>query len=257
MELLNFKYDKYNVIYPKTYFQFLKEVFVLDVYRTSLIRKNDIVLDLGASTGDFCIIASKKAGANGTVIALEPDSDSYELLKYNIQRNKCQNVISINIGVGKEDDDQEKEIIAPFNKPSRGKISTLETILENIGMSKRIDFIKMDIEGSEVEVMAKSINIIKQADVVSLEFHGTRCQIDELLLNHGFFFKPITMTYIYKKIMKNLLLHPFTLCNIYMDTVFNNPHIIHKAITGFDMTKDQLLAGSYIKGKDIHNLVRY
>jgi hypothetical protein len=42
-----------------------------------------------------------------------------------------------------------------------------------------------------------------------------------------------------------------------MDTVFNNPQIIHKAITGFDMTKDQLLAGSYIKGKDIHNLVRY
>jgi FkbM family methyltransferase len=256
MELLNFKYDKYNVIYPKTYFQFLKEVFVLDVYRTSLIRKNDIVLDLGAGTGDFCIIASKKAGANGTVIALEPDSDNYQLLKYNIQRNKCQNVIPINIGVGKEDD-QEKEIIAPFDKPSRGKISTLETILEKIGMSKRIDFIKMDIEGSEVEVIAKSINIIKQADVVSLEFHGTRRRIDELLLNHGFFFKPITMTYIYKRIVKNLLLHPLTLCNIYMDTVFHNPQIIHKAITGFDMTKDQLLAGSYIKGKDIHNLVRY
>jgi FkbM family methyltransferase len=256
MELLNFKYDKYNVIYPKTYFQFLKEVFVLDVYRTSLIRKNDIVLDLGAGTGDFCIIASKKAEANGTVIALEPDSDNYELLKYNIQRNKCQNVIPINIGVGKEDD-QEKEIIAPFDKPSRGKISTLETILEKIGMSKRIDFIKMDIEGSEVEVIAKSINIIKQADVVSLEFHGTRRRIDELLLNHGFFFKPITMTYIYKRIVKNLLLHPLTLCNIYMDTVFHNPQIIHKAITGFDMTKDQLLAGSYIKGKDIHNLVRY
>src|SRR5919198_3186319 len=250
MELAKFKYSKYNVIYPRTYFQFLKEVFVLDVYRTNLIRKNDVVLDLGACTGDFCIIASKKVGANGAVIALEPDSDNYELLKYNIQRNKCQNVIPINIGVGKEDD-QEKEIIAPFDKPSRGKISTLETILEKIGMSKRIDFIKMDIEGSEVEVLAKSINIIKQADVVSLEFHGTRRRIDELLLNHGFFFKPITMTYIYKKIVKNLLLHPLMLCNIYMDTAFNNPQIIHKAITGFDMTKDQLLAGSYIKGKDI------
>jgi FkbM family methyltransferase len=248
MELVNFKYDEYDVIYPRTYFQFLKEVFVLDVYRTNLIRKNDVVLDLGACTGDFCIIASKKVGANGAVIALEPDADNYELLKFNIQRNKCQNVIPVNIGVGKEDN-QEKQITAPFDKPSRGKISALETILEKIDMSKNIDFIKMDIEGAEVDVISKSINIIKQADVVSLEFHGTRRRIDELLLTHGFFFKPITMAYIYKRIIKNLLLHPLTLCNIYMDTVLNNPHIIHKAITGFDMTKDQLLAGTYIKGK--------
>src|SRR5919198_3148372 len=167
MELAKFKYSKYNVIYPRTYFQFLKEVFVLDVYRTNLIRKNHVVLDLGACTGDFCIIASKKVGANGIVIALEPDADNYELLKFNIRRNKCQNVIALNIGVGKEDD-QEKEITAPFDKLCRGKISTLETILEKIGMDKRINFIKMDIEGAEVDVISKSINIIKQADVISL-----------------------------------------------------------------------------------------
>ena len=247
MELISFKYDEYNVICP-SYFQFLKEVFILDVYRTSLIRKNDIVLDLGACTGDFCIIASKKVGANGVVIALEPDPDNYKLLKFNIQRNNCQNVIPLNSGVGQENN-QEKEIIAPFDKPSRGKISTLETILEQLDMDKRIDFIKMDIEGAEAEVINTSIDTFKQADVISLEFHGTKDRIDELLLNHGFFFKPITMAYVYKRLVKNLLLHPLMLCNIYMDTVINNPQIIRKAITGFDMTKDQLLAGSYIKEK--------
>ena len=165
MELVNFKYEKYDVIYPRTYFQFLKEVFVLDVYLSYLIKKKDIVLDLGASTGDFCIIASQKVGPNGMVIALEPDADNYELLKYNIQRNKCQNVIPLNIGVGKEEG-QEKEIIAPFDKQSRGKISTLETILEEVGIDKKIDFIKMDIEGVEVDVIYTSINTFKEADVV-------------------------------------------------------------------------------------------
>jgi hypothetical protein len=111
----------------------------------------------------------------------------------------------------------------------------------------------MDIEGEEVDVIHTSVDTFKDADVISLEFHGTRSRIDELLLNHDFFFKPITMTYIYKRIFKNLLLHPFTLYNIYMDTIVNNPGIINKAITGFDMTKDQLLAGSYIK---LHHLVR-
>jgi FkbM family methyltransferase len=255
MELVNFKYEKYNLIYPRTYFQFLKEVFVLDVYRSYLIKKKDVVLDLGASTGDFCIIASKKVGANGIVIALEPDADNYEILKYNIQRNKCQNVIPLNIGVGNEDG-QEKEIIAPFDKQSRGKISRLETILEEVGIGKKIDFIKMDIEGAEIDVIYASLNTFKQADVISLEFHGTRQRVDELLLNHGFVFKPVTMTYVYKRILKNLLLHPFTLCRVYMDTIFNNPEIIGKAIAGLDMTKGRFLAGSYIKRKGQHNLAR-
>jgi FkbM family methyltransferase len=255
MELMNFKYDEYNVIYPRSYFQFLKEVFVLDVYRSSLIKRNDIVLDLGACTGDFCIIASKKVGHKGVVIALEPDSENYELLKFNVKKNKCQNVIAVNIGVGREDD-QEKEIIAPFDKPSRGKISTLETILKKIGIDKTINFIKVDIEGAEVDVIHTSIDTFKNADIISLEFHGTKSRIDELLLNHDFFFKPITMTYVYKRILKNLLLHPLTFFNIYMDTIISNPRIINKAITGFDMTKDQLLAGSYIKGKNIHHLAR-
>ena len=255
MELMNFKYDEYNVIYPRSYFQFLKEVFVLDVYRSSLIKRDDIVLDLGACTGDFCIIASNKVGRNGIVIALEPDSDNYELLKFNIKKNKCQNVIAVNIGAGREDD-QEKEIIAPFDKPSRGKISTLETIIKKIGIDKTINFIKMDIEGEEVDVINKSIDTFKNADVISLEFHGTKSIIDELLLHHNFFFRPITMTYIYKRIFKNLLLHPITLFNSYIDTIVSNPHVINKAITGFDMTKDQLLAGSYVKGKNIHHLAR-
>ena len=255
MDLVRFKYDKYDVIFPRTYFQFLKEVFVLDVYRTGLIRKNDVVLDVGACTGDFCIIASKKVGVTGAVIALEPDPDNFELLKFNIQRNKCQNVTAVNIGVGKEDN-QDREIKAPFDKPSRGRISTLETILEKIGVSKKIDFIKMDIEGAEVDVISKSIDTIKHADVISLEFHDTKSTIDQLLLKHDFFFKPITMTYIYRRIIKNVLSHPLTLWNVYTDTAVKNPHLIQKAITGFDMTKEQLLAGSYIKGKDIHNLAR-
>jgi FkbM family methyltransferase len=255
MELEKFEYDKYDVIFPRTYFQFLKEVFVLDVYRAGLIRRNDVVLDMGACTGDFCIVASKKVGAKGSVIALEPDPDNYELLKFNIQRNKCQNVMPLNIGVGKEDN-QDTEITAPFDKPSRGKLSTLETILEKAGMSKKLDFIKMDIEGAEVDVITKSINTIKQAEVVSLEFHDTKGRIDHLLLQHDFYFKPITMSYIYKRIIKNLLFHPLTLWNVYTDSVLSNPRIIQKAISGFDMTKQRLLVGSYIKGKGIHNLAR-
>ena len=186
MELANFKYDEYNVIYRRTYFQFLKEVFVLDVYRSSLIKKNDIVLDLGACTGDFCIIASKKVGPNGVVIALEPDSDNYELLKFNVKKNKCQKVIVVNVGVGKEDD-HEKEIIAPFDKPSWGRISTLETILKEIGIDDMINFIKMDIEGAEVLALNEATNTLKQLRKAIVEVHGDNFdKVKQTLQAHDF-----------------------------------------------------------------------
>jgi FkbM family methyltransferase len=248
MQLRRFEYDGYDIVYPRFHFQFIKEVFFLDVYRTNLLKENDIVLDLGASTGDFCIIASRKVGNSGRVIAVEPDIENYKLLKSNIERNNCKNILPVNIAVG-TDDNTEKEIIAPLDKRCLSRTRTISSILQQLQIYQQINFIKMDIEGTESCVVAESIKIFKEASVISLEFHGTKEKVDEILLRHGFSFIPITMKHIYKKVIKNLFLHPITLYNVYRDTIINNPHILSKAITGLDMTKGQLLAGSYVKGR--------
>ena len=247
MELLVFNYDGFHIIYPEAYFQFLKETFILDVYRTNLLRENDVVLDLGACTGDFCILASKKVGKNGKVIAIEPDAENYKLLELNIQRNNCHNVIPINVGVGSHEG--QKEITAPCDKTFISKINTLENILNGLNIKHEINFIKMDIEGVEADVVTKSIEIIKRANVISLEFHGTKEKVDNILLNYGFSFKPITMSYLYKKIIKNLFSHPLTTYKVCIDTITKNASMMQKAITGFDMTKDYLLVGSYVKSR--------
>jgi FkbM family methyltransferase len=246
MEPRSFKFGTYNILYPEPYFHFLKEVFILDVYRTNLLQENDLVLDLGASTGDFCILASKKVGKNGKVVAIEPHIESYELLKMNIQRNNCKNIIPVNLGVGCEK--LEKEITF-WNRSCMCKINTLENILDGLRLNKKINFIKMDIEGIEADIIHRSIETIKEANVISLEFHGTKEKVDEALIHHGFSFEPITMRYIYKKIVKNFFLHPIALYEVYVDTITKNPNSMRKAITGFDMTKDHLLVGSYIKDR--------
>jgi FkbM family methyltransferase len=246
MELARFDYNTHHVLYPEFYFPFLKEVFFLDIYRTDLLRPNYTVLDLGASTGDFCIIASKKVGEKGRVIAIEPNAEDYEILKLNIQRNNCQNIIPLNLAVGSECTEKETTF---WGRKSVCKVNTLENILDTLKINGKIDFIKMDIEGFEVDVIRKSIGKVKEANIISLEFHQTKEKIDTLLLPHGYDFKPITMSYIYRKIIKNLFLHPKTLFNVYVHTIRKNgiPRALHKAITGFDMTKDELLVGSYIK----------
>ena len=43
-----FKYGPFLISYPEEHYNFIKEVFIFDVYRSNLLKKNDIVLDSGA-----------------------------------------------------------------------------------------------------------------------------------------------------------------------------------------------------------------
>jgi FkbM family methyltransferase len=254
MELSIFNYGNYKILYPEFYFQFLKEVFILDVYRANLLKPSDTVLDLGAGTGDFSIIASKKVGPHGIVIAVEPNFESYEILRLNIEQNNCKNVIPLNLAVG--DEELAERQITFWGKTCTCKVNTLENIVDSlkIDYDDKIDFIKMDIEGFEADVIRKSISLIKNTRILSIEFHHTKQKIDELLIPHGFYFEPVTMRYIYKKIVRNLFLHPLNLSRAYIDTIHRNPQVLRKAVSGFDMTKNDLLAGSYIKRNDKDSL---
>ena len=207
------------------------------------MKQNDIVLDLGASTGEFSVLASTKIGNNGTVIAIEPNNEDYGMLKENINRNNCQNIIPVNLGAGSKSKESESTY---YGRKFLLRIDTLENILSQLRLTQDINFIKMDIEGFEVEVINKSIEIIKNARVISIELHGkgTKDKIDSILTPHGFIFKPITMTHIYQNAVKNLLKHPHVSLKAYFQTITDNPNVLRKAITGLDITKDYLVNGS-------------
>ena len=240
-----FKYGPYLISYPEDHYKFLKEVFIFDVYRSDLLKKDDIVLDLGASTGDFSILASKKVGKNGKVVAIEPNKDDYELLKLNIQQNSCENVIPLNFAVGSKLGEIE---ITFWGKTFKCAENTLPSILSELNIEK-VDFVKMDIEGFETEVINNSIDIMKQAEVISIECHNTKEQIDKLLLPYGFFFEPITYGYYYRKVLKNLFSHPIHIYKAGIDSIIKNPKLIYRTFTGYDLTREKVVEGSYIKAR--------
>jgi 23S rRNA U2552 (ribose-2'-O)-methylase RlmE/FtsJ len=62
----------------------------LGVYRANLLKPSNIVLDLVASTVDSCIIASKRIGEKGMIIAIEPNNEDYPKLEMNIEMNNCK-----------------------------------------------------------------------------------------------------------------------------------------------------------------------
>jgi hypothetical protein len=74
-----------------------------DYQEISFIRnrltKGDIFLDIGANIGFYTLAASKIVGGDGRIISVEADPYNYEKLCENIALNKCQNIISCNVGV--------------------------------------------------------------------------------------------------------------------------------------------------------------
>lgn len=160
----------------------MDETFVLKRYTPKFlnIKKNEIVVDIGSHIGDFSIF-SNLLGAS-KVYAYEPDPDTFKLLKNNIFNNHIKNIKAINLAVTNKIDKQNfyKSLedggnsiydILHTNNSILIKTTTIDEIMRNKKL-KRIDFLKIDCEGSE-GLIFKSISIktLKTINKISMEYH--------------------------------------------------------------------------------------
>jgi FkbM family methyltransferase len=238
--LKSFKYGELELVYEQTdHLIGLAEVLLLDVYRADLLKNGDAVVDLGAGIGDFTVLASKKVGSSGKVIALEPNTKDFELLEINAEKNGCRNVIALDLGVA--DIPGEKEI-SFWGRKYSFRSDTLENVLERVNAG-RIDFVKMDIEGFETAVIRKSIEKVKQAGVISVELHGTKDEVDGILRPHGFVFRTVPWCRAGAKFIQNLVRHPSASSQVLLFTVGTYPKIMKGGVPG----RNRFTTGTYIR----------
>lgn len=239
----SFRYEGLELRYGDIHYRFLLEVYVLNLYRADLLRKNDVVLDAGAGIGEFTVLASKNVGPEGRIIAIEPNPDDYELLQLNIKKNNCANVIPINVGLAGNAGKRRLEF---QGRSYSFRVDTLENILDEVGLKKRINFIKMDIEGFEIEALDQSIDIVKNSDTISIELHNTKEEVDRILSKYNFHFIPISKRIIYYQLFKNLILHPRLMFTSYRRMKRQNPHLLSYTAKGLEYsTNYDFLCGTY------------
>jgi FkbM family methyltransferase len=136
------------------------------------VKANDIVLDAGANCGHLSIFFSKLVGKGGLVYAFEPDSINIERITKNIKLNAS---LADNIKI-------EELLLWDENKtidfyeagtvgssavwiPDSDKCVPKEAVriddwvLKN--NIKKLDFIKMDIEGAEIEALDGCVQTIE------------------------------------------------------------------------------------------------
>lgn len=151
-----------------------------EIFLKSLNLKNKIVFDIGGYVGIHSIFFSHTVGNEGKVITFEPNPINYGEILFNLKLNNLKNITVFPIGIGKEDSKQ-KLISDPiyysrstFDYDERKykqtnpknhftvKIKSLDKLIQEKGLPKP-DFIKIDVEGFEKNVIQGMKNLIQNS----------------------------------------------------------------------------------------------
>jgi len=127
------------------------------------LKEGMTLLDLGANIGYYAIMESRLIGESGFIYALEPAPSNVNLLKNNIKLNNIDNMIEVHQMGGSNKTGIEKLFFSAksnlhsfvADKNSSGEMVDVPTttIPDFCKGKRKIDFIRMDIEGYEVEVL--------------------------------------------------------------------------------------------------------
>lgn len=172
------------------------------VWSYNNIKKGMTAIDIGACLGYYSVLFSKLVGNSGNVVAFEPEYTNYINLINNLIKHNCRNVRTVNAalsdynGTGRlylkakkgwhtlirDDNCEYQEII----------IHKLDTYLKRFRIEK-VDVLKIDVEGADLEVLKGAVDTISKSDKVALllETHVelydvNEIEIFELLNNYKF-----------------------------------------------------------------------
>jgi len=147
-----------------------------DEFVKKVLKKGSTVLDIGAHWGGFTVLFASLVGNNGEVLSFEPSKRNFKFLNRNIKINNfCDIVKPYNYAIGNEN----KTVKLGIAKTSSGHNSILNENLEvnryeevkqiklddflvEKGINK-VDFIKIDVEGYELEVLEGLENTIENS----------------------------------------------------------------------------------------------
>jgi FkbM family methyltransferase len=156
-----------------------------------------VIFDIGANIGTFTTWLSK-AFPDGKVYSFEPQRAVFQMLCGNVAINNLYNVYTYNMALGKKNGKLKFEEPNYFAKNDFGtfslveevitektnnqivvQINTLDTFMNYYGINK-IDLIKIDVEGMDVDVLNGAFKTIEKfKPVIFIEHNDNRKSILE------------------------------------------------------------------------------
>jgi FkbM family methyltransferase len=149
-----------------------------------------VFIDAGANDGYYTLFASRRVGASGKVVAIEPSTRERVHLRRNIARNKLDNVTVVAVALGAC-----RQVAAlrlahgvhaghntfgsfahegvQADNLEQVDVETLDKAATDLGLD-RIDFVKIDVEGAEASVIDGARHVLStMRPTILLEINDT------------------------------------------------------------------------------------
>jgi FkbM family methyltransferase len=164
-----------------------KSIFLDEEYEWHLAVPPRVVVDAGAYTG-FSAAWFSSRYTDAKIIAIEPSRSNFDLLRQNTAEfpnviprraalwDSSGSVVVTDPGSGawgfqvRQPDDENRNAPRELLAKEQVDALTVDDLVREYSID-RIDLLKLDIEGSELEVLANSSGWIDRVDAICLELH--------------------------------------------------------------------------------------
>ncbi len=163
---------------PNFYILF-KDIFVQRIYHFDAARPDPLIVDCGSNIG-MSVLYFKHVYPDSRVIAFEPDPSIYPLLVENVERNGLSGVelrqaaVAAQAGsIALASDGVCASCLEPYATdaaPRQAPVSVPAVRLRDV-LTDRVDFLKMNIEGAEWDVIADCEPKLSNVREMVIEYH--------------------------------------------------------------------------------------
>ena len=163
-------------------------------------KDGDVVIDGGAYHGYFSQVLSFLVGNSGKVICFEPDELNFRELSANVKMLRLRNVILLRKALYSQNGKMSfrstgkiySSLYSGLSGKSKAEVVKLDDELKKLGVGKA-DYIKMDVEGAEIEAVIGAEKTLKNNKVhlAIASYHllngkSTSLRLENLLKKMGY-----------------------------------------------------------------------
>ena len=162
------------------YYILYKDIFLQRLYHFVAQRNDPLILDCGSNIG-MSILYFKRVYPGARIIGFEPDPAIFPYLQENVARNGLRDVQLVQAALAAEEgsltfysDGKYGSYLAktrPHDLPEGWKRYDVPCVRLRDYLKEPVDFLKMNIEGAEWEVLADSEDVLRQVREMVIEYH--------------------------------------------------------------------------------------
>lgn len=139
----------------------------------SLLRPGMTAVDVGANIGYYLMLLKQQVGRDARVICIEPSGENLPELRRNIEINRFESVVLHEVALGDHEGDTglHSGINSGIAETGGAEYVVPLRRLDQL-VTERVDFLKVDVEGYEGQVLAGAEGILATSrPVLFLELH--------------------------------------------------------------------------------------